>query len=239
MSDLEDAAMKFLQRWSRRKRALDADAPDGAEPGSQQHKDTDAKAPSRAAVPNEAAPPAFDPAALPPVESIDAASDVRAFLAPGVPEELTRAALRRVWASDPAIRDFIGLAENQWDFTKLDAVPGFGSLELTPALRRIIADVIADAPGSASPQPPVSAESNEQIAEIPAKPAKSLTAQTSRPDTAQSRAADDPVASRNATAAPVEVAPQDGDSNVAMHNSAAEAGALRSPQRKHGGAVPK
>ena len=76
-------------------------------------------------------PPAespFDAANLPPIESIGAASDIRPFLAPGVPAELTRAALRRAWSTDPAIRDFIGLSENSWDFNAPDGVPGFGSL---------------------------------------------------------------------------------------------------------------
>ena len=60
---------------------------------------------------------------LPPVESIDAATDIRAFLNKGVPQDLTRAALRRAWSSDPAIRDFIGLSENSWDFTAPEGVP--------------------------------------------------------------------------------------------------------------------
>ena len=74
------------------------------------------------------------------------------FFAPGVPAELTRAALRRAWVTDPAIRDFIGIAENQWDFTKPDGVPGFGSLELTPELRRMVAQLVGDAPERV-PQP--------------------------------------------------------------------------------------
>ena len=45
-----------------------------------------------------------------------------------MPAELTRAALRRAWVSDPAIRDFIGIAENQWDFNDPEAIPGFVSL---------------------------------------------------------------------------------------------------------------
>jgi hypothetical protein len=52
--------------------------------------------------------------------------DVTQFLRAGVPAELTRAALRRTWATDPAIRDFIGIAENQWDFNDPNAIPGFG-----------------------------------------------------------------------------------------------------------------
>ena len=57
----------------------------------------------------------------------------------GVPADLTRAALRRVWTADPAIRDFVGLAENAWDFTEPDAMPGFGPLEATDEVRRMIA----------------------------------------------------------------------------------------------------
>jgi hypothetical protein len=57
----------------------------------------------------------FDAQNMPPIDSIGATSDIRPFLASGVPEDLTRAALRRAWSADPAIRDFIGLSENSWD----------------------------------------------------------------------------------------------------------------------------
>ena len=75
-----------------------------------------------------AADPAFDPASLPSIEAIDLNTDIRVFLQSRVPAELTRAALRQAWASDPAIRDFIGIAENQWDFNDPEAIPGFGPL---------------------------------------------------------------------------------------------------------------
>ena len=65
---------------------------------------------------------------LPPIESITADSNVTAFLRADVPAELTRAALRRAWSIDPSIRDFIGIAENQWDFNDPDGIPGFGPL---------------------------------------------------------------------------------------------------------------
>ncbi|WP_422282997.1 DUF3306 domain-containing protein, partial [Bradyrhizobium sp.] len=52
-----------------------------------------------------------------------------AFLRKGIPQELGRAALRRAWAADPAIRDFVGLAENAWDFNDPNAMPGFGPLD--------------------------------------------------------------------------------------------------------------
>jgi hypothetical protein len=83
----------------------------------------------------------FDPASLPSIESIAADTDIIAFLRAGVPAELTRAALRRAWTSDPAIRDFIGIAENQWDFNDPNAIPGFGPLVPTESGVDILAQV--------------------------------------------------------------------------------------------------
>jgi hypothetical protein len=83
----------------------------------------------------ESAAPVFDPASLPAIESITAATDIRAFLAAGVPAELTRAALRRVWTSDPGIRDFVGLADYDWDFNRPGSMAGFGPLGEADALR--------------------------------------------------------------------------------------------------------
>jgi len=55
---------------------------------------------------------------------------------------LTRAALRHAWASDPAIRDFIGLAENQWDFNDPNAILGFGPLSASDNLRALLTQEI-------------------------------------------------------------------------------------------------
>ena len=144
MSDPEDSTENFVQRWSRRKRATQTLTD---EPARREPSDAD----PRPSAPPENAVPASDITALPPIESMTATSDVRVFLAPGVPEELTRAALRRAWVIDPTIRDFVGLAENQWDFTKPDGIPGFGSLELTSELRHIAAGVFGDALGRSPP----------------------------------------------------------------------------------------
>jgi hypothetical protein len=141
MSEPENPGENFLRRWSRLKQGTGSGAPASVEPRQSEHAET-------GALPNvntQIDPPAFDPSSLPPIESITAASDIRAFLAPGVPEELSRAALRRAWVSDPIIRDFVGIAENQWDFTRPDDVPGFGSLEVTAELRRIVDQLIGGA----------------------------------------------------------------------------------------------
>ena len=118
----------IMARWSRMKRGNGkAVEPNGsAGPKLNQAEAGDLK---------EATPPTdspaaatFDLASLPPLQSITAATDIRSFLASTVPLELTRAALRRAWVTDPAIRDFIGIAENQWDFNDPTAMPGFGPL---------------------------------------------------------------------------------------------------------------
>jgi len=103
----------------------------------------------------------FDLASLPSIESITAHTDIVTFLNTGVPVELTRAALRRAWAVDPAIRDFIGIAENQWDFNDPNAIPGFGPLDPTDKIADLVAqvskgmeqvqDVLADVPPPINP----------------------------------------------------------------------------------------
>jgi hypothetical protein len=133
------APENFLQRWSRRKRAA-AEAKRTAAPSVDAPLQDPAAEP---AAPETTPAPAVDLESLPPVESITATTDVSGFLAPGVPPELTRAALRRAWLADPEIRDFIGLAENQWDFTAPHGVPGFGTLTSDEA-RRLVNDLLGD-----------------------------------------------------------------------------------------------
>ncbi len=123
MSDEE-----FLARWSRRKREARAavDAPPPTEPVEKPN-------PARPATVESPANAEVDISSLPSIDSIDAATDITAFLRNGIPQELSRAALRRAWTADPAIRDFIGLAENAWDFNDPNAMPGFGPLDCTLA----------------------------------------------------------------------------------------------------------
>jgi Protein of unknown function (DUF3306) len=91
---------------------------------------------------NAAVQEPFDPASLPSIGSITADTDIVAFLKSDVPTELTRAALRRAWTSDPAIRDFIGIAENQWDFNDPYGIPGFGRLDATESGVTFLAQVL-------------------------------------------------------------------------------------------------
>jgi Protein of unknown function (DUF3306) len=111
---------EFLARWSRRKREQQAEPakPAEAQPAPQSAEACDEQS-------------ELDLSSLPSIDEINAATDITAFLRKGIPQELSRAALRRAWAADPAIRDFIGLAENAWDFNDPTAMPGFGPLDCT------------------------------------------------------------------------------------------------------------
>ena len=106
----------------------------------------------------------FNAANLPPIESIGAGSHIRPFLAPDIPADLTRAALRRAWSTDPAIRDFIGLSEDSWDFNAQDGVPGFGSLtrqllaQTTREAERLGAERLAPIPTVEAVQVPSSTQ---------------------------------------------------------------------------------
>src|SRR5262245_45481750 len=173
----------FIARWSRRKReaedadatksaaAVPAPAPASAESGEERRKGSEA-APGEPAAP-EPSELTFDPTKLPPIETITAESDIRPFLAPGVPAELTRAALRRVWATDPKIRDFVGLSENAWDFNAPNAIPGFGPLEMTEELRAEVARMVGRSLGGQPDRPGSPAQQGLPSApETPARPAE-------------------------------------------------------------------
>jgi Protein of unknown function (DUF3306) len=151
----------FLTRWSRRKHAAAAETEDAKSPaapssvaseeaigseGAAEAEHSNDDSPALPGGPSDAIEPPFDPASVPPIESITADTDIRAFLVPGVPPELTRAALRRAWTADPKIRDFVGLADYDWDFNAPGSMAGFGALEMTDELGRLAAQIIGAAP---------------------------------------------------------------------------------------------
>ncbi|WP_247887092.1 DUF3306 domain-containing protein [Azospirillum sp. SYSU D00513] len=129
---MPDSTEGFLDRWSRlkqRARTTEAEAPLPAlVPDGEAAREEARAVPAIPPVPDEAmadsAPAIAGPEALPPVESLGEGSDYTAYLAPGVPESLKVAALRKAWCSDPKIADFRGFAEYDWDCN----APGFGQL---------------------------------------------------------------------------------------------------------------
>ena len=206
----------FLARWSRRKRAAVARERGPAPPQPQQKP---AQPIAESAGSGATGESAIDVADLPPIESIGPGADIRAFLAPGVPASLTRAALRRAWSADPAIRDFVGLSENSWDFTVADGVPGFGSVSLEDAKRLL--DRLAGDPAAETPYQETAAGADEQPSgPIPAR----LSAAEEPPDRGKDDRGDPAVTKSRA-------APQ----------AEPETGALPLPRRppRHGRALPE
>src|SRR5437773_675720 len=160
----------FIARWSRRKRhAADDPKPAVACPpaaASEESAEQPREKSDPAPVVSGASEAGFDVTKLPSVDTITADTDIRAFLAPGVPAELTRAALRRAWASDPKIRDFVGLSENSWDFNAPDTIAGFGPLEMTDELRRQIARMLGGGGAGEAPGP-APAQERQELASSP------------------------------------------------------------------------
>lgn len=245
----------FLGRWSRRKRGLGRAEPDPPPPPAAARPEAAPPEAGPAAAPPAAPPavPAFDPASLPPLESLGPQSDFTAFLKPDVPALLRQAALRRMWSLDPGIRDFVGPADYAWDFNAPDGVPGF-ALELGGDVRRLLAQAIGSPPepeeeareAALAEAPPAETPAIETpaaevpVAETPlgegAPEAPAGISADPAPDTlADAAPALRPVPLRLSPAVPLE--PQQPTPEAPP--GAPEAGPALAPRRRHGGAVPQ
>lgn len=127
-----DRGKGFLARWSDRKRQTEAEARNAlAAPP---------KAPAQTADETEPDTRPRDPetgeiidtewvSTLPSIADLKPGADLGAFMRKGVPEALRREALRTLWATDPAIRDFVSPAlDYAYDYNTPGAVHGFGPL---------------------------------------------------------------------------------------------------------------
>ncbi len=118
--DEGDEDKGFLARWSQRKR--EANQPEREAPLA------DADVPPKPVAEGDAAQP-FDLSSLPKLEDVTEATDITGFLRKGVPEHLRNAALRKSWALDPAIRNYVNPAlEYAYDWNTPGGVPGTQAL---------------------------------------------------------------------------------------------------------------
>ena len=208
----------FLSRWSRRKREAKAH-PEEDTQRSGEAPLQDERVPGRppASEPSEQVPPDFDVESLPPIDSIGADSDISAFLREGVPASLRHAALRRVWSTDPAIRDFMGPTENYWDAAGPDGVPGFGPLDPGLDVKRMVAELFGETPPA------------EVKPEAPVSPAVSPPP----PEIGEARADEKPAPDEQRDRLPHRT------ENVATQKEPAEAPPVRKTARRHGSAMPE
>jgi Protein of unknown function (DUF3306) len=136
MSDQDqgDDGKSFLSRWSQRKQEAKQPERDAPPP--------DADAPS-APVAESEAEPAFDLSSLPKLEELTETTDITAFLRKGVPEGLRNAALRKSWALDPAIRNYVNPAlDYAYDWNTPGGVPGNSEIGSGMDVARMVSQIM-------------------------------------------------------------------------------------------------
>ncbi|BCH15341.1 DUF3306 domain-containing protein [Mesorhizobium sp. L-2-11] len=221
-------------RWSRLKQAARYSSTAGPQKGQ--------PAPEADAVPADigeqlapaiAEPEGAQPAEpLPRIGDLTAQSDLSAFLRKGVPKMLKRAALRKMWSLDPAIRDYIGPSEYAWDFNKPGSMAGFGPLK---ASSEPVVDFLSS--GGNPVDPARAAAALEAPEKAPA--ASAVTADedaNAAPDGSSATTPDSSIEPANAQSPSTDVAGTATDRDEGA--GAAESSPIDS-QRRHGGAMPR
>src|ERR1700687_3881004 len=133
----------FLARWSQRKR--DAKQPDRGAPAAE------ADVPSGTVAQSDAVPE-YDLSSLPKLEDMTATTDITAFLRKGVPEHLRNAALRKSWALDPAIRNYVNPAlDYAYDWNTPGGVPGSSESGASMDVARLVSQIMGGDESVAEP----------------------------------------------------------------------------------------
>jgi hypothetical protein len=167
--DQGDEDKGFLTRWSQRKR--ETKAPERQAPVA------GADVPSSPVAESEAAQQ-FDLSSLPKLEDVTEATDITGFLRKGVPEHLRNAALRKSWALDPAIRNYVNPAlEYAYDWNTPGGVPGSSEIGTGMDVARLVSQIM----GSSEPADEAPAKDVETGNE-PAQSAGHNAAQEPKPD---------------------------------------------------------
>src|SRR6266404_8518807 len=133
----------FLARWSQRKQ--EAKQPERETPV------VDAEIAAAPATEAEAAPE-FDLSSLPTIEELTSETDITAFLRKGVPEHLRNAALRKSWALDPAIRNYVNPAlDYAYDWNTPGGVPGSSEIGAGMDVARLVSQIMGSGEPAAEP----------------------------------------------------------------------------------------
>lgn len=124
MADSDPTEERALSRWSRLKREArspGAEMPSGPErpPAEVRSRGPEGSASEDEGGAGSGAPADATVADLPDIETLTYESDFTAFLREGVPEELRRLALRKLWRSDPVLANVDGLNDYDLDYKSL------------------------------------------------------------------------------------------------------------------------
>jgi hypothetical protein len=219
----------FLARWSARKREA---AKDEVAKGEGEAKQVPTDPPSHQAPSAEMADSTEQPldlASLPKLEELTADTDMTVFFRKGVPESIRNAALRKSWALDPAIRDYVSPAlDYAYDWNTPGGVPGAGELAPGTDVVRMVAQVM----GWTEPQRPSEPEAGRA-----GEPSAAQTDDMRQPDAS-------PPSVRLSAAAPPEQSAMDPSATgegVAQDEESSTSRDFASQQapRRHGSARPK
>src|SRR3981189_1198818 len=175
MSDEEQSAdnKNFLARWSQRKH--EAKQPDHDAPT------VNSDAPFGPVAESDVVQE-FDLSSLPRLEDMTATTDITAFLRKGVPEHLHNAALRKSWALDPAIRNYVNPAlDYAYDWNTPGGVPGSSEIGSGMDVARLVSQIMGSGESVVEPSIPA-ADAGKELASDPAQSPDHSATQESKPD---------------------------------------------------------
>ena len=147
-SDQGDEDKSFLARWSQRKQEAKQPEPKQDAPVAEANSPVEPVAEGK---PEQE----FDLSSLPKLEEMTATTDITGFLRKGVPEHLRNAALRKSWALDPAIRNYVNPAlDYAYDWNTPGGVPGSSELGAGMDVARLVSQIMGDGESAAEAATP-------------------------------------------------------------------------------------
>jgi hypothetical protein len=229
--DETDQDTGFLARWSQRKQEAKQPEPKSEAPAVESVASSGSPAPQ-----SEDVTPEFDLSSLPKLEELTGSTDITAFLRKGVPEHLRNAALRKSWALDPAIRNYVNPAlEYAYDWNAPGGVPGGGELGAGVDVARLVSQIMGEPAAEM-----INSDSNckDDAAGSPAEPsARDLAAKPQVDLPEQSlRRSDEPVAAE--TEAVSKANGDAGEPAPIEEPQSKQPAAPQQPVRRHGTAKP-
>jgi hypothetical protein len=222
MSDPDEADQdkSFLARWSQRKQEAKHPEP---------KQDVPAVASDVASGAVAEAEAEFDLSSLPKLEELTETTDITAFLRKGVPEHLRNAALRKSWALDPAILNYVNPAlEYAYDWNTPGGVPGNSEIGTGMDIARMVSQIMGGEPPAEPSNPAID----------PAIERESAAAPSIEPDPSPEPRQDHPV--QFLKLGEQAGFPEGGnvEAGQAAQSEAADPAAPQPPVRRHGSAKP-
>ena len=112
----------------------------------------------------------FDPSSLPKLEDVVEGTDITGFLKKGVPESVRNAALRKSWALDPAIRNYVNPAlDYAYDWNTPGGVPGSSELATGMDVAKMVLQIMGstESASAAAASPDASDQLHRIDASVP------------------------------------------------------------------------